>query len=221
MIRATVCAMLWLPSIGAECSERRFAKKKTNRMNPENSCRLNITAQAIDASALHLSYEFRNPTESEAWLFNRLYRDLDQQGRYSVDPNLVYVRIENGQVVLSKRIIPVPDEIDVEKPILPCVTRVMPGGHFAESMRIELPLSVWSPYSSDVHPAETVVDMVALFEIGYFLGTSQTKDLAATVPTTQGPAFYFAAFDSSSQKIARTGPLQGKVPVRAAIGAPH
>lgn len=177
-------------------------------------CQLHVKLASVERDLMRLSYEFVNATRLDAYLFNRIWREIDAQGRYVIDPNLAYVLTEVDRVVLAKKIIPVPVDIDVEKPILPCVTHVEPGKRFAESMEIPLPLAPWTPYSAtDSARNATATEMQAWFEVGYFLAGPATAALVRKVKTTQGEGISFAVFNPANQRELRSGPLAARIPV--------
>lgn len=175
-----------------------------------DSCRLEVTATVAGTEMLQLSYVFRNNSPNPAFVFNRLYQGLDGERRYKIDPNLIYVQLEGTQIVLSKKVIPVPEDIDVEKPEVPLVTLVPPQGATQEKLSLKLPLRLRSPYGGNrPKPALPKPEQLKLvFEIGFFLGQKQkTQELAAKVATTAGEGLRIDPFPAARQKVLRVGPL--------------
>ena len=127
----------------------------------------------------------------------------------------MYVEIEKGNVILSKKIIPVPAGTLVEKPIIPCVSKVKAGLGFKETILVKIPLKPWTPYFMplDEDLAEAPVEKQVFLELGFFLAPPEGDKLAQTVETSDGPALYFYPFPASSQKLMRVGPLSWSVPV--------
>jgi hypothetical protein len=179
-------------------------------------CRLEITATRAEKTSLTLGWAVHNYNRANVYVFNRLYHRFDEEEGYLIDPNLVVVDAARDQVVLAKKLVPVPPDIDVEKPVVPCVTRVPGGQRFTESLTLPLPLRPWTPYfqPGDDALAEKPVICTAFFEVGFFVAAPGSDDLAKTVPTPGDPALYFYPFPVDRQLILRVGPLAAKVPVR-------
>ena len=168
-------------------------------------CDLRVAIQASSGSLL-LGYEFRNRSNRTAFLFNVVHR-TGPSGGPEADPNLVYVQPAGQAVVLGKRIFPVPQELDVEKPEVPYVTRVEPGGVFVEKLSLMLPLRVFSPYPQvqTAVPAEAA----AYFELGFFLAPDPS------VAKQAGGNLVIYPFPAEKQTILRAGPL-GRFPIQPA-----
>jgi len=167
-------------------------------------CDLRVAIQASPTSLL-LGYEFRNRSDKTAFLFNVINRPApDAQQALS---NQIYVQPVGGAVILGKKIIPVPSNMDVYKPSVPYVTRVEPGGVYVEKMSLMLPLRVFAPYSSgtQVTPAEAAV----YFELGFFLAPDPS------VARESGGHLVVYPFPAEKQIILRAGPL-GRFPIQPA-----
>jgi hypothetical protein len=180
-----------------------------------SQCRLEVRIKRIDAASLELCYTLQNQAQQNAYFFNLLYDGINEQGVYKTDRNLVYVEFKDSQVTLSKKIIPVPADIEVEKPVLPCTTLVRPAQRFEENITIRLPLRPWTPYfkPGDAALKATPVLRQVWFEIGFFVAPKQSDSLAKTVQTTNGPSLYFYPFPVSGQRLLRVGPLPSALPV--------
>ncbi len=158
---------------------------------------------------LTLQYAFHNGSTQNVYLFNKLYKGWEEQGFYSTGRDLAYVEMDATQAVVSKKIISVPPDLEVEKPVIPCVTLVRAGEKFEESFSVTLPLKTWTPYLRSRGRAVTpsVAARPLWFELGFFSTTKEGDALAKTVKTTDGPALYFYPFSASRQRILRVGPL--------------
>lgn len=166
-----------------------------------------LRAQLQDAEdKLSISYQFSNYCNSDIFLFNKMYDDVDDEGRYKVDENLCIIEIKNGNVVISKKIPTLPEALLVESLNIPCVTIVAPGNSFHETVVLNLPLQVWSPYGSA--GASTRLALPVFFQLGYLVGQTSSKSLARTVSTTAGKSVRFAAVTVGSQILLTTGPFQ-------------
>jgi hypothetical protein len=169
---------------------------------------MNIELNAIlhiAPSMLHLFYTARNLTPEPIFLFNILHGEFD--GASFPIESSPYVAIVNGIVVISKKLIPVPDHMLVEKPNIPFLTRVPSGGRHEETMSAVLPLVPRDPYSGDEIPARIVKKKPAVFELGYFVGATGTEAQGHIFPTTHGPLPGFDVFDPSAQLLVRTDVL--------------
>lgn len=184
------------------------------------SSRLEATLTRTDEHTLSLRYQFRNEDARAAFLFNRLYHVIDEKGVYRTDVNIVNIEMDKDQIVISKKIVAVPIEIDVEKTITPCVTPVRLHENFEESITIPLPLKIKTPYltqrGSEPTLASSNQSFEIWFELGFFIATAGTERLAISVPTPTGPALYFDPFPISSQQVMRVGPFRMELPAHKA-----
>ncbi|MBP9906777.1 MAG: hypothetical protein KBF66_14570 [Rhodoferax sp.] len=162
---------------------------------------------------LSVSYQFSNYCNSDIFLFNKMYDDVDDEGRYKVDQNLCIIEIQNGNTVISKKIATLPETLLVEALNIPCITVVGPGNSFHETLVLNLPLQAWSPYESA--SASNRLDLPVLFQLGYVVGQASSKSVARTVSTTNGKALRFAAVTIASQNLLTAGPFQ-----TVSIGSP-
>lgn len=198
---------------GCATAERKPADM-ASMQNPQAPNAMSATAQdcdlrvAIQASptSLLLGYEFRNRSDKTAFLFNVVHR-TGPSGGPEADPNLIYVQPSGSAVILGKRIFPVPHDLDVEKPEVPYVTRVEPGGVFVEKLNLMLPLRIFSPYpqTGAAAPAEAAV----YFELGFFLAPDPS------VAKQAGGNLVVYPFPAEKQIILRAGPL-GRFPIQPA-----
>lgn len=174
------------------------------------ACRLEVATAVAGTDTLILSYLFRNGSLNPVFVFNRLYKGLDDDRRYKVDPNLIYVQLDGTQIILSKKVIPVPEDVDVEKPEVPLVTYLPPQGTVQEKLTLKLPLRLRAPYTSTKpKPVLPKLDQLKFyFEIGFFASKSQkTQEQAAKVATTAGEALRIDPFPAAHQRVLRVGPL--------------
>lgn len=160
----------------------------------------------ISPTALLLGYEFRNRSSKTAFLFNVIHR-TGPSGGPEADANLVYVQPSAGTVVLGKRIIPVPADVDVEKPEVPYVTRVEPGEVYRERLNLQLPLRIFTPYK--LRTPVSMAEAAAYFELGFFLAPDPS------VARDTGGHLVVYPFPAEKQLILRAGPL-GRFPIQPA-----
>lgn len=165
-------------------------------------CDLRAAAQSAP-DALTVGYEFRNRSSKTAFLFNLLHR-TGPSGGPEPSTDLVYIHASGGNLVLSKKIFPVPANIDVEKPNVPYVTRVEPGQTFREKFTVPLPLKPYTPYPAP--PAAPPNEAIVFFELGFFLAPDPAIAKQADGHLTVYP------FQAERQTVLRAGPL-GRFPV--------
>lgn len=179
----------------------------------EDDCELSITNFSFDGSELRFTYLFTNLTDENVYLFNRLYK----LGRDSltIDSNLCYAEFEDGKIILSKEIKPVPEGLNVYQPNIPYITRIPPGTAFEETLSFILPLQYWTQYQINFPTklAETPSSYQVWFEIGYFEGTPFSEELIQEIIVNDETINYFYPFDSASQDFLRVGPLPEKIPI--------
>jgi hypothetical protein len=180
-------------------------------------CKLEVQAVLESPTLMKLTYVFSNGNSRNAYLFNRLYRGINAQGAYQTSRDLVYVEAEKEKATISKKIVPVPPLVSVEKPEIPCATCVRPGERFTETLSVPLPLVPYTPYlEPPSQAAKGTMQCRVWFEIGFFIVGEGGDALAKKVPTTEGEALYFDPFPASSQRLLRIGPVLEGVPVQQA-----
>jgi len=210
----------------AACSAPDGGQRMSDRLlaGALDRCELTVVSELADSSTLILRYTVRNKGNEAVYLFNRLYHSFDpERGEFITDPNLVNVELRSDGVVLSKKIVPVPPHMDVEKPVIPLVTRVDAGERFEEWITVRLPVRVWTPYGPDDDvPSASSVRRPAWFELGFFSApAAYVERIAKVVATVDGTGLYVYPFTTSSQRMLRVGPLPQVIPaVSPARGAP-
>jgi hypothetical protein len=178
--------------------------------------RLEATATA-GQDRLRINYEIRNNRQEAVYVFNKLTKQ-DEQGNLQVDPNRIYVLFDGKVAILSKQVIPVPEDKDVEAPEIPCVTRIEPGKSIRETVVVELPLAPWTPYQPAPTKIAPTMDAEVALQIGFFIEKPGTAKLATEIKTPRGTLLHFAPFNPANQILLKTPPFAFRVPVRT--GAP-
>jgi hypothetical protein len=181
----------------------------------EMGCVLQVWVNRVSAIELELSYIFTNGTIRNAYIFNKLYAEFDDSGVYRTDSQLVNVTVEDGKVIVSKKIMNIPPRMKVERPNVPCVTKVPAGSKTQEIMRLPLPLKIWTPYTDDSAVPQSTEEKRLYFALGYFLSAPEGDQMVRTVQTSAGAALYFYPFSIGSQKVLEAGPASFSVPVFA------
>jgi hypothetical protein len=103
---------------------------------------------------LILRWTFSNTTGSPVWIFDKIHRPAG--ATLAMEPDFAYVTSAGpGTVEIAKRLIAVPEELDVESPEVPGVTKVEPGAQLSGTMRVAWPPKLQTPYA-DERPIERV-----------------------------------------------------------------
>lgn len=112
-----------------------------------------LSAEAtVEASRLVISYQVHNGLQETIYLVNRVYRW--ESGGLSLSPDLVYTTVTAGRLQLVKANIDIPDDLDVEAPVVPYLTAVAAGATFSETVTLLLPIQPYHPYVPAA-PSET------------------------------------------------------------------
>lgn len=174
---------------------------------------ISLTAQlGGEDRALDLTYTVANLSGRTVYLFDLLHAEFDGSVFPLVDA--CYATIEDGRLVFSRQIIPVPDDVLVEAENIPFVTPIKPDRTIEKTVRQAVPVYPWTPYTEhdDIPPAKGVQRLDAYFRIGYFLEADGTGDLAKAAPTDRGTVPAFDPFPVESQRTLMVGPI-GQVDV--------
>ncbi len=167
------------------------------------------------AEALVLSYEVHNRGARALWLVEGLY-DESPSGQRTLAPEKAYVALGGGgEVVVSRMLLPLPENLLVEAPEVPAVHRVDAGQTVRRRVVLPLPLTAVSPY--DTGPAETLpLDAVKALRlrVGYVPDAPELKRHAAR--DSQGTAYVVPEFGQTrtAQRVLESAPLP--VPTGAA-----
>nr|WP_319383339.1 hypothetical protein [uncultured Roseibium sp.] len=160
-----------------------------------------------DDRYLHLSYRAQNVSGRTMYLFDVLHGEFDGSAFPLV--NACYATIEEGQLVLSRQIVQVPDDMLVDVENIPFVTAVQPGSSVEKTVQQPRPVFPWTPYTDhdNIPEPKGVLQLNVWFRLGYFLGAPGTSDLVQAMPTDDGIRPGFNPFPYESQKLIMTGPL--------------
>lgn len=99
-------------------------------------------------AGLVLTYEVHNRGGQALWLLDRLF-ESGPTGSLRLDPDKAYVDLRGSPVVVSRMLQPVPDDMLVEVPEVPAVTRVEPGQTVSRRAVLPVPLHQSLPYASE------------------------------------------------------------------------
>lgn len=169
---------------------------------------LTVSAQLReDGRLLYLTYQATNTSGRTLYLFDVLHGEFDGSVFPLVDA--CYATIEQGQLVLSRQIIPVPDDMLVDVENIPFVTAMQPGSSIEKTVRQSKPVFPWTPYTDhdNIPEPKGVQQMTVWFRLGYFVSAPGTGNLVESALTDQGTRAAFNPFPYESQKLIMTGPL--------------
>ncbi len=100
----------------------------------------------LSEEMLTIDYTVINGTGESIWLTTPLTR-VNEEGKVVADPQKVYAYVDpEGVLHITKRVWPVPEDLDVYAPEMPMLTEVKAGGRFGERVRVRVPVSVQYPY---------------------------------------------------------------------------
>jgi len=185
-------------------------------VRPENTGRTSVAEADVELrvkpverteAGLVLTYEVHNRGGQAVWLLDRLF-ESGPTGSLRLNPDKAYVELRGSEVLVSRMIYPVPDELLVEVPEVPAVSRVEPGQTVSRRAVLAVPLRQWLPYDQDSAkelPLESVSEL--RLRVGYLVDEpgvelNEAKDSEGTpyMLPTYGKAL-------KVQKILHSGPL--------------
>jgi hypothetical protein len=143
----------------------------TEKARMPNLVRLEVQPLPSVAGGVHFKYVAHNDSGKEVYLFNVLFT-TDVTGHRKIDRGKVYRMVEGRLLHLSKTLVRVPENLEVEMPEVPYLTPLPPGKSFAEEITVEAPIREQYPYA---HPqTETAKGEVRIcegftFSLGYFV----------------------------------------------------
>lgn len=177
---------------------------------------LNVRILAQTPESLLLDCRLKNALDHTLYAFDRPWHSMLHDGVYWVDPNIVYVElVEHHVASVGKWIPPIPENMSVESPIVPLVTRVEAGKTLHEMWQIPLPLTQFDPYLPKPRNAaagETEARSSLRVSIGYCDATQLGQLEPQTARTTRGEALRLPML-RSQQHLATTTLHNVSIPV--------
>jgi hypothetical protein len=134
---------LWL-GCGRAAGPQNIGRKSVAEADVE----LRVKPVERTEAGLVLTYEVHNRGSQALWLLERLF-ESGPTGSLRLDPDKAYVDLRGSPVVVSRMLHPVPDDMLVEAPEVPAVTRVEPGQTVSRRAVLAVPLRQSLPYASD------------------------------------------------------------------------
>lgn len=175
---------------------------------------LSVSVQSLSATVLKLRYEFRNESPDTVLLFNKMWRSSPISGEMQVIPNELNIQLIDGYVLASKAMIPVPDDMEVEREYTPYQSRV--GAHeiYEEVLEFSLPLTPHTCYTMPWHQlsSEQISSLPLYFELGYVVVAPEIEGHLKPIETPQG-RIYTRNSSYQTQSVIRTGPVAASIPI--------
>ncbi|MBO2010367.1 hypothetical protein [Hymenobacter negativus] len=167
-------------------------------------CLLVVTVTQLP-DALQLRYEVTNTSGQPLYLFNKLAR-AGGASVFDTDPNAANIILSPERVTVSKTLVPVPDDKEVERPYVPCLSRLLPNEKLAEHMLLATPLSPFTWYAS--RPMRTApVHRALFFEMGYVVASAEVERYIQPLSTPYGQVYTASWFPLELQETILSGPL--------------
>lgn len=117
---------------------------------------------------LVLGYGMTNERGREVFLLDQLPL-IDESGACSLDANRVYVEIAGAELRLSRQLVQVPEQMVVEAPEVPFLTRLEAGDSIEQQLVVELPAEPFHPYAPPV-PADAEWQTRSVEGVSFHLG---------------------------------------------------
>ena len=180
---------------------------------------LNLNTEIISKTEtkIVIEYQLENNSDSSIYLFDILFAGWTNQGIPIADVQEVYRLIINGEIVLSRKVMLVPDDIDLEIRQYPLLVRVNPGQTHISSFEVKLPCRIYDPYDYKPEKIAEIKELPWSLELGYVEATPQLEQRLKPQQTTGGrQGWMIQSFNESHQKLIRvsgTGTLPCLQPI--------
>jgi hypothetical protein len=179
------------------------------------NCTLKVVQVIVERTQFRITYALRNHNDRNAYLFNVPFDDISDEGVLQLCEEPAYTEVLSMEVVIAQKIFKVPEDLLVEKALVPCVTRVSARTSLRADIVLALPLRPRTPYFRPARERLTATPrrMGAAFELGFFVAAPEGDAMVEEVRTTGGTRLLFDSFAPEGQQVLRL-PLEGvQVPV--------
>lgn len=188
-------------------------------MELDGQVTLATTIGRMDRSSMNLVYRVTNGLEWPILLMTPLSRYEGDDLRAA--PERLYTYVDpDGILQLTKRLWPIPEDIDVVFPEVPFATEVAPGRSFEERLTLKLPIKVELPYvlsPEEIGKHREEVAGVArgvVLSIGYLVEESGPLRKGPADPKTGASLTVRYGTAAAHQRILEGGLLEIGVPVQ-------
>lgn len=190
------------------CGRVAAGPRNTGRKSvAEADVELRVKSVERTEAGLVLTYEVHNRGGQALWLLDRLF-ESGPTGSLRLNPDKAYVELRGSSVVVSRMLLPIPNEVLVEIPEVPAVTRVEPRQTVSRRAVLAVPLRQWLAYDQDSTkelPLESVHEL--RLRVGYLVDEpgmelNEAKD-------SEGNPYKLPTYGKAvkTQKILHSGPL--------------
>ena len=125
---------------------------------------------------------------------------------FDPEPNAANITLLPGRIMVGKALVPVPDDMAVERRYLPCLCHLLPGEPFAEHILLATPLAscTWYEYR---RMRTAPVRRALFFEMGYVVASAAAKQYIKRLDLPDGQTYAANSFLLQRPGMLRTGPL--------------
>ncbi len=170
---------------------------------------LRYTAELVRGEGLVLAAEVYNDLDDPVWLATPLV-EIGEHGIAVVEDRSYVYLDPDGVLQITRRLWPVPDDVDVYMPEVPRFTRLDPGERWRERLALPVPVDIRFPYRSDGEemdeaPSRAVTgeSFGVAFSVGYLVGQEAPGEAA---PEGKGRVMVGYAAAAAGQRV-----VQGEV----------
>ncbi|MFP2927538.1 hypothetical protein ACLESO_20545 [Pyxidicoccus sp. 3LG] len=166
---------------------------------------LRVTDVSRTQDALVVRYSLHGEGKSPVWVLDQLFR-TSPAGHYHLEPERAYVEARDGVLVLSRALVKVPDDLDVESPEVPCARRLAPGETLTGEIRVPLPPREDMPYRKG-GPLDLAALRSVRVRVGYLVDAPELR--FRDVKDDQGRTCRSLSYGTAvtRQQLAEAGPL--------------
>jgi len=181
-------------------------------VSKNNDCEVSVSLSLIRDTIAKCRIHITNNSLNTMYVFNRIYFGSKTKHDAYIHKNNTYSYIRKDSIlVVAKAIIPIPDNLYVEKNIVPYCSKISPQENFEEDIEINLPVKLFTPYrGSEIIQAKSYP---VVFRFGYFIGHEQTESMEIKIPVDGEEFICFDPFDYNFQKIIEVGEFN-PIPVK-------
>ncbi|MEQ9483230.1 hypothetical protein [Coleofasciculus sp. F4-SAH-05] len=175
---------------------------------------LNLTTKIISQNSdnVVIEYKVNNSSNRTIYLFDILLSGWTNQGIPIDHAKQVYRIVDNGRLVFSRKVMPLPKNVLLEVRQYPLMIPVRPRQTHISSFEVNLPCQLYKPYE---HQPENITEIKELpwsLELGYVEATPQLEQRLKPQQTTGGrEGWMIQSFNESHQKLIRVSG-KGRLP---------
>ncbi|TQF16615.1 hypothetical protein FJV41_07265 [Myxococcus llanfairpwllgwyngyllgogerychwyrndrobwllllantysiliogogogochensis] len=168
---------------------------------------LKVESVTSGPEGLAVAYAVRNASSHAVLLVDGL-PEWGPTGYVGLAPERAYVDLSGDGAVLLRQLVPVPENLDVEAPEVPALSRVEPGTTASRRLLVPLPLRTSMPYATG---PEVTRELSAVRElrlrVGYLPAADDVRLHGAT--ESGGTAYRTAEYGQvvTRQQVLDSGPL--------------